>query len=125
MKRSNCGENCGIYGSVTAALDDANLCLSPAQDLVAWINVGFLHIPHSEDIPNTVTVGNGVGFMLRPYNYFDDDPSMYSPDSVFFTSKQDLTSCSVNRLACLAKIATCLPNFLPFSYEGFQNLTRL
>uniref|UniRef100_A0A8C8RBS8 Amine oxidase n=1 Tax=Pelusios castaneus TaxID=367368 RepID=A0A8C8RBS8_9SAUR len=29
-------------------------------DLVAWISVGFLHIPHAEDNPNTVTVGNGV-----------------------------------------------------------------
>ncbi|XP_060111855.1 membrane primary amine oxidase-like [Heteronotia binoei] len=95
------------------------------EDLVAWINVGFLHIPHAEDIPNTVTVGNAVGFMLRPYNYFDEDPSIYSPDGVFFTSKQDPTSCVVNHIACLAKLATCLPNFPPFSYEGFQNLTEL
>ncbi|XP_077170038.1 amine oxidase [copper-containing] 3-like isoform X6 [Paroedura picta] len=95
------------------------------EDLVAWINVGFLHIPHSEDIPNTVTVGNAVGFMLRPYNFFDDDPSIYSPDGVFFSSKQDITSCAVNHLACVAKIASCLPNFPPFSYEGFRNLTRL
>ncbi|XP_054850764.1 membrane primary amine oxidase-like [Eublepharis macularius] len=95
------------------------------EDLVAWITAGFLHIPHSEDIPNTPTVGNAVGFMLRPYNFFDDDPSMYSPDGVFFTSKQDPTSCDVNHLACLSKAAACMPNLPPFSYEGFQNLTRL
>ncbi|XP_010119781.1 PREDICTED: membrane primary amine oxidase-like, partial [Chlamydotis macqueenii] len=53
------------------------------QDLVAWILVGFLHVPHAEDVPNTVTVGNGVGFFLRPYNYFDEDPSVDSPDSVY------------------------------------------
>uniref|UniRef100_A0A8C4DMK8 Amine oxidase n=1 Tax=Dicentrarchus labrax TaxID=13489 RepID=A0A8C4DMK8_DICLA len=36
------------------------------EDLVAWVTTGFLHIPHSEDIPNTVTVGNGGGVLLRP-----------------------------------------------------------
>ncbi|XP_063163953.1 membrane primary amine oxidase-like isoform X2 [Candoia aspera] len=93
------------------------------EDLVAWINTGFLHIPHAEDIPNTAALGNVVGFFLRPYNYFDDDPSMYSPDSVFFASQQDATSCEINQLACLAKIASCLPTFPPFTYEGFQNMT--
>ncbi|XP_070801507.1 amine oxidase [copper-containing] 3-like [Pituophis catenifer annectens] len=93
------------------------------EDLVAWINAGFLHIPHAEDIPNTATLGNVVGFFLRPYNYFDDDPSMYSPDSVYFNYPQDPTSCEVNQLACLAKVASCLPIFPPFTYEGFQNVT--
>ncbi|KAG8136067.1 hypothetical protein E2320_009056, partial [Naja naja] len=68
------------------------------QDLVAWINTGFLHIPHAEDVPNTVTLGNVIGFVLRPYNYFDD-PSMYSPDSVFFDNLQDSISCEVNQPA--------------------------
>nr|XP_028558792.1 retina-specific copper amine oxidase isoform X1 [Podarcis muralis] len=95
------------------------------EDLVAWITTGFLHIPHAEDVPNTVTLGNAVGFLLRPYNYFDDDPSIYSPDGVFFTSEQDPTSCDINHLACLPKTAACLPNLPPFTYEGFQNLTRL
>ncbi|KAJ7313418.1 hypothetical protein JRQ81_004771 [Phrynocephalus forsythii] len=95
------------------------------EDLVAWITTGFLHIPHAEDIPNTVTVGNAVGFFLRPYNYFDEDPSIHSPDGVFFTSKQDPTSCDVNHIACLPKTAACLPHFPPFTYEGFQDLIRL
>lgn len=94
------------------------------EDLVAWITLGFLHIPHSEDIPNTVTLGNVVGFLLRPYNYYDDDPSMYSPDSVFLSSEQDPTSCEVNHLACLPKVAACVPNFPPFTYEPLQNLSR-
>ncbi|XP_009957407.1 PREDICTED: membrane primary amine oxidase-like, partial [Leptosomus discolor] len=59
------------------------------KDLVAWISVGFLHVPHAEDVPNTVTVGNGVGFFLRPYNYFDEDPSVDSPNSIYFSSEQD------------------------------------
>ncbi|NXX28301.1 AOC1 oxidase, partial [Nicator chloris] len=48
------------------------------QDLVAWVTVGFLHVPHAEDIPNTATPGNAVGFFLRPFNFFDEDPSVAS-----------------------------------------------
>ncbi|XP_065712003.2 amine oxidase [copper-containing] 2-like [Patagioenas fasciata] len=95
------------------------------EDLVAWISAGFLHIPHSEDIPNTVTVGNSVGFLLRPYNYYDLDPSIYSQDGVFFTSEQDVTACETNPIACLPKTASCLPNLPPFTYDGFKNISRL
>ncbi|XP_022369860.1 amiloride-sensitive amine oxidase [copper-containing] [Enhydra lutris kenyoni] len=52
------------------------------EDLVAWVTVGFLHIPHSEDIPNTATPGNSVGFLLRPFNFFPEDPSLASRDPV-------------------------------------------
>ncbi|XP_054032843.1 membrane primary amine oxidase isoform X2 [Dryobates pubescens] len=95
------------------------------EDLVAWITAGFLHIPHSEDIPNTVTVGNSVGFLLRPYNYYDLDPSIYSHDGVFFTSEQDPTACETNPIACLPTAASCLPNLPPFAYDGFRNGSRL
>nr|XP_036875607.1 retina-specific copper amine oxidase isoform X4 [Manis javanica] len=63
------------------------------EDLVAWVTAGFLHIPHAEDIPNTVTVGNGVGFFLRPYNFFDQDPSFDSADSIYFQGDQDAGDC--------------------------------
>ncbi|NWV01696.1 AOC3 oxidase, partial [Upupa epops] len=92
------------------------------EDLVAWISVGFLHVPHAEDVPNTVTVGNGVGFFLRPYNYFDKDPSVDSPDSIYFSSEQDAGACGTNPLACLPLTATCAPNLPPFHYGGFHNL---
>ena len=52
------------------------------QDLVAWVTVGFLHIPHAEDIPNTTTPGNSVGFLLRPFNFFPEDPSLASRDLI-------------------------------------------
>ncbi|XP_042533175.1 amiloride-sensitive amine oxidase [copper-containing] [Dipodomys spectabilis] len=52
------------------------------EDLVAWVTLGFLHIPHSEDIPNTATPGNSVGFLLRPFNFFPEDPSLASRDTV-------------------------------------------
>ncbi|XP_078501470.1 amine oxidase [copper-containing] 3-like isoform X1 [Lissotriton helveticus] len=90
------------------------------KDLVAWITTGFLHIPHSEDIPNTVTAGNGVSFLLRPYNYFTEDPSVNSGDAVYFTKDMDLTSCTVNPLACLSKTASCAPSIPPFNYTGLD-----
>ncbi|NXC92412.1 AOC1 oxidase, partial [Cercotrichas coryphoeus] len=52
------------------------------QDLVAWVTVGFLHVPHAEDIPNTATPGNAVGFFLRPFNFFSEDPSVASRAAV-------------------------------------------
>lgn len=93
------------------------------EDLVAWISVGFLHVPHAEDIPTTVTLGNGVGFILRPYNYFDEDPSASSPDGVYLTPTRDASKCDTNHLACLQKAASCSPSLLAFTYSGFKNLT--
>ncbi|RMC01505.1 hypothetical protein DUI87_21944 [Hirundo rustica rustica] len=93
------------------------------EDLVAWITVGFLHVPHAEDIPNTVTVGNGVGFFLRPYNYFNEDPSVDSSDSVYFSSEEDVGACGANPLACLSSATTCAPRLPPFHFGGFLNLS--
>ncbi|KAG8009317.1 Amiloride-sensitive amine oxidase [copper-containing] [Nibea albiflora] len=59
------------------------------QDLVAWVTVGFLHVPHSEDIPNTATPGNSVGFFLRPFNFFDEDPSLASRSTVIVRPDKD------------------------------------
>ncbi|XP_030076364.1 membrane primary amine oxidase [Microcaecilia unicolor] len=95
------------------------------EDLVAWITTGFLHIPHAEDIPNTVTAGNGVGFYLRPYNYFNEDPSIHSHDGVYFTTNQDSEKCEINQAACLSKTAACVPKIPPFTYDGFENMLIL
>lgn len=95
------------------------------EDLVAWITTGFLHIPHAEDIPNTVTAGNGVGFYLRPYNYFNEDPSIHSHDGVYFTTHKDSEKCEVNQMACLSKTASCVPKLPPFTYDGFEDMLNL
>lgn len=87
------------------------------QDLVAWVTASFLHIPHAEDVPNTVTLGNRVGFLLRPYNFFDEDPSIFSPGSVYFERGQDAGFCSVNHVACIPHLAACVPDLPPFSYQ--------
>ena len=44
--------------------------------------MGMHHIPHTEDLPVTPTVGNHLTFFLFPYNYFTDCPSMSSRDQV-------------------------------------------
>ena len=88
---------------------------------MAWVTAGFLHIPHAEDIPNTVTVGNGVGFFLRPYNFFDQEPSMDSADSIYFREGQDAGSCEVNPLACLPQAPACVPDLPAFSHGGFSH----
>ncbi|KAM8775837.1 diamine oxidase [copper-containing] [Rhynchonycteris naso] len=59
------------------------------EDLVAWVTVGFLHIPHSEDIPNTATPGNSVGFLLRPFNFFPEDPSLASRDTIIVWPREN------------------------------------
>ncbi|KAJ0058443.1 hypothetical protein NL108_014646 [Boleophthalmus pectinirostris] len=92
------------------------------QDLVAWVTAGFLHIPHAEDIPNTVTVGNGGGVLLRPHNYFNEDPSIDSPDSVYLGPGSE-SSCDTNRMACLAQ-ETCAPEMEPFTYHGFEGVMK-
>ncbi|KAG7278753.1 hypothetical protein CRUP_008365 [Coryphaenoides rupestris] len=90
------------------------------EDLVAWVTTGFLHIPHAEDVPNTVTVGNGGGVILRPHNYFDTDPSIDSPDSVYINPGTE-QSCDTNRMACLAQ-ETCSPVLEPFTFNGFDGV---
>ncbi|XP_056672675.1 membrane primary amine oxidase-like [Monodelphis domestica] len=90
------------------------------KDLVAWVTAGFLHIPHAEDIPNTVTVGNGAGFFLRPYNFFDEDPSVQSPDAVYFQNAKDAGVCEVNPASCLSETAACAPELPKFTHGGFR-----
>lgn len=92
------------------------------EDLVAWVTAGFLHIPHAEDIPNTVTVGNGGGVLLRPHNFFNEDPSIDSADSVYISpGKED--SCDNNRMACLTQ-ESCSPVLEPFTFHGFEGVMK-
>ncbi|XP_065133250.1 retina-specific copper amine oxidase [Paramisgurnus dabryanus] len=92
------------------------------EDLVAWVTAGFLHIPHAEDIPNTVTVGNGGGVLIRPHNYFDNDPSVNSPDAIYFKPGSE-SDCEYNTMACLDK-NTCSSTLEPFTYHGFEGVMK-
>ena len=57
------------------------------EDLVAWVTIGAMHIPHSEDLPNTATAANSANFFIRPFNYFDEDPSIGSTNAILITPK--------------------------------------
>ncbi|XP_070836228.1 primary amine oxidase, liver isozyme-like [Chaetodon trifascialis] len=92
------------------------------EDLVAWVTTGFLHIPHSEDIPNTLTVGNGGGVLLRPHNYFDEDPSIHSADAMYINMGSE-HSCDNNRMACLAQ-ESCSPALETFTFQGLNGALR-
>ena len=49
--------------------------------------MGIQHIPHTEDLPVTHTPGMDLSFFLLPYNYFPEDPSMASRDSIRIQAK--------------------------------------
>ncbi|XP_028404456.1 amiloride-sensitive amine oxidase [copper-containing]-like isoform X1 [Dendronephthya gigantea] len=85
------------------------------EDLVSWITVAVMHIPHSEDIPNTATPGNHAGFFLRPFNYFDEDPSISSRDSVLITPTDD--GSKVDRFG-RPHGSQCVPPDVPIDYNG-------
>lgn len=44
-----------------------------SQDIVAWVTLGFRHAPRPEDFPILPTFWHE--FTLRPYHFFDRDPS--------------------------------------------------
>jgi len=50
------------------------------EDLVLWMNIGFLHIPIAEDVPMTNVVGSS--FSLKPFNFFDWNPAFDLPSYV-------------------------------------------
>ncbi|XP_012937905.1 putative amine oxidase [copper-containing] [Aplysia californica] len=77
--------------------DDENIV---DEDLVAWVTLGMYHIPQTENVPNTATVGTTQSFFLTPFNYFREDPSLASRDAVKVMPKnpaRPLEGASVDR----------------------------
>ncbi|CAH1779584.1 unnamed protein product [Owenia fusiformis] len=67
--------------------DDENL---KDEDLVAWVSIGLHHLPNSGlDSPTTTTAGNHKSFYLKPFNFFNEDPSIASKDNVFIIPGED------------------------------------
>lgn len=88
------------------------------EDLVAWVTVGLMHMPHTEDIPNTATSGNTASFYLRPYNYFEEDPSMGSSDAVVIApTDKKFSDNKVYRFGT-PQGPSCKPKGVPFKYTG-------
>ena len=85
------------------------------EDLVAWVTMGMIHIPHSEDIPNTATPGSSASFLLRPFNYFDEDPSMASYDGVLIMPSED--GAKIDTFGTPTK-PSCTPKEKPMEFYG-------
>lgn len=62
------------------------------QDLVAWVTIGGLRIPTTEDFPSITSVGNSYSFLLQPFNYFDEDSSMKAPNSIYIETQGNDTN---------------------------------
>ena len=84
-------------------------------DMVAWVTMGTMHIPHSEDIPNTATPGSVASFQLKPFNYFDEDPSMSSYDGVVIYPSND--GAKINTFGTPTK-PVCTPKEKPLEFYG-------
>jgi diamine oxidase len=88
------------------------------EDLVAWVTVGLMHVPHTEDIPNTATAGNSASFFLRPYNFFEEDPSMASSDAVLIKpSDKKFSGIKVERFGT-PQDPSCKPKDTPLTFTG-------
>ncbi|OSD07848.1 amine oxidase catalytic domain-containing protein [Trametes coccinea BRFM310] len=90
------------------------------EDLVAWINVGMHHLPQAEDSPNTRTNLAASSFFLTPLNYFDEDVSMESINSILLSAPEKpgqpwtFDDYGVGP-------ANCIPDAVPpFEYTGVQ-----
>ena len=86
------------------------------EDMVAWVTMGLMHIPHSEDVPNTATPGSVASFQLKPFNYFDEDPSMASYDGVVIYPSEDGTA-KINNFGTPTTPA-CTPKEKPLEFYG-------
>ncbi|KAH3894235.1 putative amine oxidase [copper-containing] [Dreissena polymorpha] len=83
------------------------------QDLVVWVTMGVHHIPHKEDLPVTTTPGMGLTFVLQPFNYFDEDPSMYSLDAIRIESNHGIVNVLKYAHTSGSKM-TCVPRKTTF-----------
>lgn len=58
-------------------------------DLVAWVTSGVYHLVRAEDAPVTATtLGVAPGFILRPFNYHDENAGMDLPDLFTVTTNE-------------------------------------
>jgi diamine oxidase len=78
-------------------------------DVVTWASLGMHHIPTSEDFPSVTTAGSSAALVLRPFNFFDEDPSMDLSNAVYVTPGDNgpagntITSYAAGGKECLAK----------------------
>eukprot|EP00920_Eleutheroschizon_duboscqi_P005101 GHVT01011820.1.p1 GENE.GHVT01011820.1~~GHVT01011820.1.p1 ORF type:complete len:303 (-),score=37.05 GHVT01011820.1:835-1743(-) len=66
------------------------------KDIVTWVSSGLWHIPAIEDMPLTVCIGNTLGWMIKPHNFYGEDPSMDLHNSIAGDA-QDPGTCAIVR----------------------------
>ena len=86
------------------------------EDLVAWISIGCIEVPSSEDVPNVASAANTARFFLRPFNYFDASPSTDSSDAVFI--KQDEDKSNVVQSFASFSEEVCVPKKYGINLKG-------
>ncbi|KAL5107173.1 Amiloride-sensitive amine oxidase copper-containing [Taenia crassiceps] len=59
------------------------------EDVVIWVNAGFIHVPGNEDIPHTPNTGSQVGLILRPQNFFPQTPDGPTNAGYVFTTDME------------------------------------
>ena len=84
-------------------LEDDDIIVN--EDLIAWVPIGSMHIPSTEDYPTVTTTGNQVTLLIKPFNYFDEDPSMASSNNVYLAKAKNKTILETNGTP---KGATCV-----------------
>lgn len=78
------------------------------KDLVAWVALSAMHLPHSEDFPMTNNLKHGL--TIAPYNFFDENPTMDMPN--FHRMMEGEVGAKVAAMrgkSDLPKGATCIP----------------
>ena len=88
------------------------------KDLVAWVTMGSIHVPGTEDVPSTPTTWNRYSFILQPHNYFSECPTKHSPDVVVIHPGRKKGK---PKVIGVGPSSTCVPKvFGPFDFDGHR-----
>jgi Cu2+-containing amine oxidase len=78
------------------------------EDLVAWVSLAAMHLPHAEDWPMTNNLQHGL--TISPWNFFDENPSMDMPN--YHRMHPDMTSdedMALRGSSDMPSVDTCVP----------------
>lgn len=88
------------------------------QDIVAWVSIGSIQIPTSEDVPNAASAANSARFFLRPFNYFDEDPSISSTNAVLIRPAEPDKKPVVQTFGTPRDDEVCMPRKYDINIKG-------
>ena len=87
------------------------------KDLVAWVSLGMMHIPRTEDMPTVTTSTSKASFFIVPFNYHREDPSMSNSDHVLIRPKNNFQQFTAYRKV-YPNAACSITDTEPFHYNG-------